>query len=43
MTTEPERERHAFFDSYKDPELEHSLYNNENEGVEDLPYKLEHH
>jgi hypothetical protein len=42
MTTEPERDRHAVFDSYKDPELEHSLYNNENEKVENLPYKTHH-
>lgn len=27
MTTEPERDRHASFKDYKDPELEHSLYN----------------
>jgi hypothetical protein len=42
MTTEPERERHASFESYKDPELEHSLYNGENEKVKELPYKIHH-
>lgn len=43
MTTEPERERHVFFDGYNDPELEHGLYNDENKGVKNLPYKLEEH
>lgn len=43
MTTEPERERHVFFEGWNDPELEHGLYNNENEGVKFLPYKLEKH
>ena len=33
MTTEPERDRHASFQSFKDSELEHSLYNNENDKV----------
>jgi hypothetical protein len=42
MTTEPERERHAAFDSYKDPELEHALYNDENQKVKNLPYKIHH-
>lgn len=41
---EAERERHVFFKGYDDPELEHGLYNNENKGVKNLPYKLhEHH
>ena len=43
MTTEPERDRHVFFQGWNDPELEHGLYNDENKGVEGLPYKLEHH
>jgi hypothetical protein len=42
MTTEPERERHASFADFKDPELEHSLYNDENSKVKDLPYKIHH-
>lgn len=41
---EAERERHVFFNGYDDPDLEHGLYNDENKGVEGLPYKLhEHH
>ena len=40
---EGERERHVFFDGYKDPELEHGLYNEENEGVKNLPYQRFHH
>ena len=43
MTTEPERERHASFEGYDDPHLEHALYNNENENVKDMPYKKDHH
>jgi hypothetical protein len=43
QTTEPERERHAFFLGWDDPELEHSLYNDENKHVEYLPYKYHSH
>lgn len=44
IALEAERERHVFFNGYNDPELEHGLYNDENKGVKDLPYKLhEHH
>jgi len=44
IALEAERERHVFFNGYDDPELEHGLYNNENKGVQNLPYKLhEHH
>lgn len=43
QTTEWERERHAFFRGYNDPELEHALYNGENEKVANMPYKVEHH
>lgn len=38
VAQEHERHRHAIFDSYKDPALEHSLYRDENEHVENLPY-----
>ena len=41
--TEAERERHAFFTGYDDPELEHSLFNGENDGVQGMPYKVEKH
>lgn len=43
MTTEPERDRHAFFLGHDDPELEHALYNNENKDVKYLKYKIEKH
>lgn len=44
IALEAERERHVFFNGYNDPELEHGLYNDENKGVANLPYKLhEHH
>ena len=43
QTTEPERERHSFFLGWDDPELEHSLYNDENKNVEYLPYKFHGH
>lgn len=43
QNTEAERERHVFFQGYDDPELEHGLYNDENVGVNDLPYKNDHH
>ena len=44
IALECERERHVFFNGYNDPELEHGLYNDENKGVANLPYKLhEHH
>jgi len=43
MTTEPERDRHVFFQGWNDPDLEHGLYNDENKNVKELPYKLEHH
>ena len=44
QSIEAERERHVFFDSYADPELEHGLYNDENKGVQNLPYeKKDHH
>lgn len=42
QTTEPERERHSFFLGWEDPELEHSLYNDENKDVKYLPYKYGH-
>lgn len=40
---EAERERHVFFQGWDDPELEHGLYNDENKGVKNLPYKQGHH
>jgi len=40
---ECERERHVFFEGWNDPELEHGLYNGENENVKNLPYKMEKH
>ena len=40
---EAERERHAFFLGHDDPHLEHSLYNNENKDVKNLPYESGHH
>jgi len=45
VAQEYERHRHAFFDSYKDPHLEHSLFRKENENVEYLPYSFDsaHH
>ena len=43
QNTEAERERHAFFLGYDDPELEHSLYNGENDHVKNMPYKVHHH
>lgn len=43
MTTEPERDRHAFFLGHDDPELEHSLYNDENKKVKYLPYEYPEH
>jgi len=38
VAQEHERHRHCVFDSYKDPALEHSLSNDENKNVENLPY-----
>ena len=43
QSTEFERERHAFFQGHDDPELEHALFNGENDHVENMPYKVEHH
>lgn len=40
---EGERERHVFFEGYDDPELEHGLYNGENDKVKNLPYKKQSH
>jgi hypothetical protein len=43
VAQEYERERHALFDSWKDPHLEHAIRAGENDGVEYLPYELNHH
>jgi hypothetical protein len=40
---EPERERHLFFESHKDPHLNHGLYLAENAHVEHLPKELKEH
>jgi hypothetical protein len=40
---ETERERHVFFDSYVDPDLEHGLFNDENKSVANLPYDPKGH
>ena len=42
-TTEPERARHAFFLGADDSHLEHSLFNDENKDVKELPYKFGAH